>query len=161
MNIHPTYALTSRPDTNRLLRWWTALARTALFGGIFLADVAVILVMASLTGVAYHLAIYDDSGEFTSFLEVGALTAAIFVILNLFHGEYALANFFAFKPHLRRAFQFWNLTFICLLAVGFMAKISVIYSRGWMVLFYASTICVLLALRYAFVQATVRAVGPG
>jgi hypothetical protein len=41
MNIHPTYALTSRPDTNRLLRWWTALARTALFGGIFLADVAV------------------------------------------------------------------------------------------------------------------------
>jgi Undecaprenyl-phosphate glucose phosphotransferase len=112
--------------------------------------------MASLTGVAYHLAIYGDAGEFTSFLEVGALTAAVFVILNLFHGDYALANFFAFKPHLRRAFQFWNLTFICLLAVGFMSKISVVYSRGWILLFYASTICVLLALRYAFVQATVR-----
>jgi hypothetical protein len=35
-------------------------------------------------------------------------------------------------------------------------KIQVIYSRGWVVLFYASTICVLLALRYLSVQAAVR-----
>src|SRR4051812_16171572 len=77
MNIHPNYALTSRPDTNRLLRWWITLAHTALFGGIFLADIAVILAMASLTGVLYHLAIYDHTGEISSYIEVGGVAAII------------------------------------------------------------------------------------
>jgi FlaA1/EpsC-like NDP-sugar epimerase len=130
--------------------------RTAFFSVILLSDIAIIVTMSWLTGVSYHLAVYGFSGDIISYLEVGLLSAMVFVIPNLFRAEYNLRNFFAFKPHLRRAFQFWNLTFICLLAVGFMSKISVIYSRGWIVLFYASTICVLLALRYAFVQATVR-----
>jgi Undecaprenyl-phosphate glucose phosphotransferase len=46
-------------------------------------------------------------------------------------------------------------TFICLLATGFLAKVTVIYSRGWIILYYASTIGVLLLLRYAFVQTAV------
>jgi Undecaprenyl-phosphate glucose phosphotransferase len=156
MNIHQSYALTSRPDTNRLLRWWISLTRTALFGAIILADISIIIAMACLTGVGYHLAVHDNAGELSSFLEVGALSAVIFVILNVLRSEYALPNFFAFKHHLRRTFQLWNMTVICLLAVGFLAKITVVYSRGWMVVFYVSTICVLLALRYLFVQATIR-----
>src|SRR5262249_9167352 len=59
------------------------------------------------------------------------------------------------KPHLRRSIQLWNVTFICLLGLGFLAQVTVVYSRGWMLLFYVSTICVLLVLRYLFVQATV------
>jgi Undecaprenyl-phosphate glucose phosphotransferase len=46
-------------------------------------------------------------------------------------------------------------TFICLLALGFMAQITVIYSRGWILMFYALTIAVLLALRYGYVRMTV------
>ena len=45
----------------------------------------------------------------------------------------------------------------CLLAIGFLAKITVIYSRGWMILFYATTIPVLLVLRYILVRVTVSA----
>jgi Undecaprenyl-phosphate glucose phosphotransferase len=87
---------------------------------------------------------------------VGALSAAIFVILNVIRGEYSLPNFFAFKPQLRRTIKLWNVTFICLLAIGFLAQTTVVYSRGWIVVFYASTACVLLALRCLFVQATIR-----
>src|SRR5437764_1396132 len=105
MNIHQSYALTSRPGTNRLLQWWTRLTSTALFGGIFLADVAVILAMACLTGVSYHLLVYDDSGELSSFLEVGGCAAIIYVSLNVFRGDYALPAYFSFKPHVKRAFQ--------------------------------------------------------
>jgi Undecaprenyl-phosphate glucose phosphotransferase len=155
MNIQQGYALRSRPDTNQALRWWTALTQTTFFSVILLSDVLVIVAMACLTGVAYHLAVYRETGDVISFLEIGALSATIFVIPNLFRGEYVLANFFSFKPHVRRSIQLWNVTIISLLVIAFLAQISVIYSRGWTILFYGTTICALLALRYCFVQATV------
>jgi Undecaprenyl-phosphate glucose phosphotransferase len=154
MNVHHSYALTSRTDTNQFLRRWTSLSRTALFSAILLSDIAVIVTMSWLTGVSYHLIVYGFAGDIVSYLEVGLLSAVVFVIPNLFRGEYTLTNFFAFKPHLRHSIQLWNVTFICLLALGFLAQISVVYSRGWMLLYYGSTICVLLAVRYAFVQVT-------
>ena len=76
----------------------------------------------------------------------------IFAIANLFRGEYRLPNFFSFKPHLRRCIQLWNMTFICLLGVGFLAQITVVYSRGWLIIYYGSTACVLLVVRYLFVR---------
>ncbi len=153
MNVHHTYALTFRIDTNRFLRRWTSLSRTAFFSAILLSDIAIILTMACLTGVAYHLVVHGEVGEMTTFLEVGLVSAVVFVIPNLFRGEYVLSNFFVFRP--RRSLQLWNVTFICLLALGFLAQISVVYSRGWMILYYGSTICVLLGVRYLFVRATV------
>jgi Undecaprenyl-phosphate glucose phosphotransferase len=115
----------------------------------------VIVAMSALTGMAYHFVAYREVGDVTSYLEVGALSAAIFVLVNHFRGEYRLPNFFAFRPQLRRSIQLWNMTFICLLAIAFLAKISVVYSRGWILIYYASTICLVLALRYLWVHATV------
>jgi hypothetical protein len=155
MNVHPTYALTSRTETNRFLRRWTSLSRTTFFCAVLLSDIAVVVAMAWLTGVGYHLAAYGELGDWVAFLEVGSLTAVIFVLPNLVRGEYRLASFFHLNPHLRSSIQLWNVTFICLLALGFLAQISAVYSRGWMLIYYASTICVLLALRYLFVQATI------
>jgi Undecaprenyl-phosphate glucose phosphotransferase len=157
MNVQQSLALTYRTDTNRLLRRWTWFSRTALFAAVLLSDAAVILTMSWLTGVGYHLPVYGKSGDLVSFLEVGSLSAVLFTTFNVFRGEYALANYFSFKPHLRRAVQSWNMTFIWLLALGFLAQISAIYSRGWLILYYGSTVCVLIALRYLFVRATVLA----
>ena len=44
------------------------------------------------------------------------------------------------------------MTFICLLGVGFLAQITVVYSRGWLIIYYGSTACVLLVVRYLFVR---------
>jgi Undecaprenyl-phosphate glucose phosphotransferase len=156
MNIHQSYTLTSQPGTRRSSRWWTALTRAVFFVGVFLIDVAAIISMSLLTGVIYHLIVHGHEGEPVSFLQVGVLSAIIFAIANLFRDEYALANFYNFRPHVRRSIQLWNVTFVCLLALAFLAQMTVIYSRGWIVLFYGSTICVLLGLRYLFVLATVR-----
>jgi Undecaprenyl-phosphate glucose phosphotransferase len=155
MNVHHSYALRSRTDTNRLLRRWTSLSRSAFFSAILLSDIAIIVTMSWLTGVTYHLIAYGFTGDIISYLEVGLLSAVIFVIPNLFRGEYTLRNFFTFRPHLRRSIQLWNVTFICLLGLGFLAQVTVVYSRGWMLLYYATTLCVLLASRYLFVRATV------
>ena len=124
-------------------------------GGFLLADFAVIVFLSWLTGISYHLIVHQDAGESINYLKIGLLSAIIFVIPNVFRGEYSLPNFFAFRPHLRRSIQLWNVTFVCLLALGFLVQITVIYSRGWILLFYGLTICALLVLRYAFVRMTV------
>jgi Undecaprenyl-phosphate glucose phosphotransferase len=155
MNFHQPYPLTSRFDTNQLLRRWPVVTRTSILGAFLLTDFAVIVAMSWLTGISYHLVVHQFAGESINYLKVGLLTAIIFVIPNVFRGEYSLPNFFVFKPHLRRSIQLWNVTFICLLALGFLAQMTVVYSRGWILLFYGLTICALLALRYAYVQMTV------
>jgi Undecaprenyl-phosphate glucose phosphotransferase len=155
MNFHQPHALTSRIDTSQALRRLTSVARTTVLVAFLLADFTAILAMSWLTGISYHLLVYQYAGETVNYLKVGLISAVIFVIPNLFRGEYSLPNFFTFKPHLRRSIQLWNVTFICLLALGFMAQITVIYSRGWILTFYALTIAVLLALRYGYVRMTV------
>jgi Undecaprenyl-phosphate glucose phosphotransferase len=155
MNFHQTHALTSRIDTSQFLRQWSSLARPTVLGAFLLADFAVIVGMSWLTGISYHLVVHQYAGDSVNYLEVGLIAAIIFVTSNLFRGEYSLPNFFVFKPHMRRSTRLWNVTFICLLALGFLQQITVVYSRGWILLFYGLTICALLALRYGYVRLTV------
>lgn len=154
MNFYQPYGLSSRIDTSPLLRRWLSFSRTILLGSFLLVDFLAIVAMAWLTGISYHLLVYQYGGDTISYLQVGCLTAIIFVIPNLFRGEYSLPNFLAFRPHVRRSIELWNVTFICLLALAFLAQVTVIYSRGWILLFYSLTICVLLTLRYLYVQVT-------
>src|SRR5262249_24151482 len=99
MSLHHNIALTYGIDTNRGLRRWAWLSRTALLTAVLLSDAAVILVMSWLTGVAYHLAVYGLRGDIVSFLELGSLSAILFTVFNAFRGEYGLSNYFSFNPH--------------------------------------------------------------
>jgi Undecaprenyl-phosphate glucose phosphotransferase len=161
MNTHQNYTLASQPQTSPVLRAWAVLSRGTFSGAIFVADVALILVMSLATGVAYHSVAFGYPGNIPSFVQVGALAASIFTVSNLFRREYRLPNFFSFKPHGRRTIQLWNVTLICLLGLGFLAQISVTYSRGWMVLFYITTLAALIVERYVIVRisALARAAG--
>jgi Undecaprenyl-phosphate glucose phosphotransferase len=161
MNTHQAYTLASPPQKSRLLNAWAVLSRGTFSGAIFLIDVAFIVAMACLTGVVYYLVVYGDTGNVSSFIRVGGLAASIFAISNVFRGEYRLPNFFSYKPHARRTIQLWNVTLICLLMLGFMAQISVSYSRGWIVLFYVATLVGLIVLRFLIVRVTALARGAG
>jgi Undecaprenyl-phosphate glucose phosphotransferase len=161
MNTVPNYTLAARPETGRVLRAWAVLSRGTFSGAIFLTDVALIVAMSCLTGVVYHLAAYGDPGDIPSFVQVGVMAATIFAISNVFRGEYRLPNFFTFKPHGRRTIQLWNVTLICLLMLGFLARISVDYSRGWIVLFYVATLAGLIVLRFVIVRITALARAAG
>ena len=139
MNTHQNYTLASRPQTEpRLARRGRCCRAARSPAAIFLTDIALIVAMSCLTGIAYHLVAYGDPGNISSFVQVGVLAASIFAISNLFRREYRLPNFFSFKPHARRTIQLWNVTLICLLMLGFLAQISVEYSRAWIVLFYVT-----------------------
>jgi Undecaprenyl-phosphate glucose phosphotransferase len=152
MNTHQSYTLASQPQTSRFLRLWAVLSRGTFSGAIFFTDVALIVAMSCFTGVAYHLVVYGNYGDVRSFVQGGVLAACIFAISNLFRREYRLPNFFSVKPHARRTIQLWNVTLICLLMVGFLTQISGGYSRGWIVLFYITTLAALMVLRYVIVR---------
>ena len=154
MNQQINYTLTSRSETRPLPGRWRALAASTLTFSSVLVEVIGIIAMSWLSGTLYHLIVYGESGDTSTFLNLGVLTAGIFAIPNLIRGEYKIAAFLEFEPHLRRAFFAWNVTFIVLLAIGFLAKITIVYSRGWTLAFYLSTIPVLLLLRYLVVRAT-------
>ncbi len=154
MNVQQSYTLASPAPTGRFLRGWARLSRGTFGGAIFLIDIAVIIAMALVTGIAYHLAAYGDTGDMSSFVQIGVLAASIFAVANAFRGEYRLPNFFAFKPHGRRTIQLWNVTLICLLMIGFLAQKTVMYSRGWIVAFYLATLATLVVLRFAIVRLT-------
>ena len=161
MNVQPSYTLASPPQSSRVLRVWATLSRGTFSIAICLTDVASIVAISFVTGAVYYLAVYGDMGKVSSYVQVGILAASIFAISNIFRGEYRLPNFFTFKPHARRTIQLWNVTLICLLMLGFMAQISVDYSRGWIVLFYFATLASLIVLRFLIVRVTAMARAAG
>ena len=136
-------------------RWWNAFARFAVSVAAVAADVAVIIGVSLLMGFVYHEAAYSDLGPLHSFLGVGATAAGIFVLPGMFRGEYDLTHYLAFRPHLRRVFTYWNVTFVALLVLAFLTRLIEDYSRASMVLFYVAGLPAVLLVRYALVSTVI------
>ena len=85
------------------------------------------------------------------------LCAAVYAIANSARGDYRLGNFLGGKVHTRRLLVHWHGAFLCLLAVGFLTQLSVVYSRAWIVLFYVSGLLLLVPLRRLLTRATLYA----
>ena len=85
------------------------------------------------------------------------LGAAVYTVANTARGDYRLGNFLGGKVNSRRILIHWHGTFFCLLAVGFLAQLSMIYSRAWIVLFYGSGLLVLVPIRRLLTRATLYA----
>ena len=83
-------------------RRWAAFVRNAFGPLALLADVFTIVAVAGLTGAIYHKLVYGAADESLYYFEVGAIVASIFALPNIFRGEYALSNYFSFRPHVRR-----------------------------------------------------------
>jgi Undecaprenyl-phosphate glucose phosphotransferase len=157
MSTVPNYTLASRPEATRIARAWTGLIRNMLPTLILLGDVAVIVSLSCITGIGYHVAVYSEIGDILAFLNVGAFAATIFVVPNMLLQEYRLSSFLSLKPHFVRAWRLWNITCLCLLVLAFLAQTTVVYSRGWFVLYYVSTLATLFLLRYLLVQIALNA----
>jgi Undecaprenyl-phosphate glucose phosphotransferase len=134
------------------LRWWATFVRNMVSVAAIITDAVVIIGVAMAVGAGYHLTVYRDVGAWINFVEIGIVATSIFVLPSAIQGDYALANYLSFKPHVRRVFTLWNVTFLCLLTLGFLAKMTDVYSRGTMILFYAAGLPAILLARYALVQ---------
>jgi Undecaprenyl-phosphate glucose phosphotransferase len=131
---------------------WTTFARQTVSVISVLADTVVVIIVSVLMGMGYHLMVYGGTGPLVGFLGVGVTAAGVFVLPGILRGEYDLSHYLAFRPHLRRVFKYWNVTFVALLALAFLTRLMEDYSRGSMVLFYAAGLPALLVVRYALVH---------
>src|SRR5262245_35744445 len=136
-------------------RRWAAIVRNAFGPLALLADVIAIVAVAGVTGGVYHKIVYGAADDSLYFFEVGAVAASIFVLPNIFRGEYTLTNYFSFRPHVRRSLHLWHVTFLCLLAIGFLTKMTDVYSRGATILFYVTGFPALVLTRWIVVSAVV------
>ena len=139
----------------RPVRWWSAFARSTIGIASVAADAAVIIGVSVLIGLAYHVAIYGSVGPLRGFVAVGATAASIFVLPAIFRGEYTLSHYLSFSSHARRAFAYWNMTFVALLALAFVTRALDDYSRASMILFYAIGLPAVVLMRYALVSTVI------
>jgi len=101
------------------------------FGAIACAaDMLVIIAAAGAPALLYHSLAYENVDGAVNSLAVGVAAASIFALPNVFRREYVLAKYFSCKEHARRSLALWHLTFLCLLALGFLTKVTDVYSRG-------------------------------
>ena len=140
----------------RMLAW-----RGTFSAVLLLLDVFAIIASSIATGVVYHILAYGNRGDLLSYAQVGGLIAAVFTAPLLYGGDYLIANCYSFKAPLKRAIHLWNISFVVLLAVSFLAKTSDTFSRAWIVLFYVTTLPLLLGLRVAAVQLVLKAFRAG
>lgn len=104
------------------------------------ADAIVVVGLSILAGLSYHLFAYGDAGHLSDHAKVGAAVALFRLIL-----QHPVSNIAARpKGSVRYQFYLWNAAFLCLLAFGFLGKISGTYSRGAVILFYVSGLPLLI-----------------
>ena len=104
------------------------------------ADAVVVIGLSILVGLTYHLVAYGQPGSVLDYGKVGAAVALFRWILHR-----PLSTISA-RPRssLRYQLYLWNAAFLCLLAFGFLGKVSGSYSRGAILLFYVSGLPVLI-----------------
>ncbi|MGD9671516.1 MAG: undecaprenyl-phosphate glucose phosphotransferase [Hyphomicrobiaceae bacterium] len=125
---------------------WLAIGNTA-FAIIALATESLaILTTSVLSGTAYHFVVYDNVGAIETYVAIGALTALLYTLPFIFRDEYGIDRFLECPRATRRIFVIWNYVFLCLALFGFLTKTTGVFSRGWMILFYAAGLVAVIAV---------------
>ncbi len=118
-----------------------------------LSDILIILGISVLAGVTYHIFTYGDTGDTLNFLKVGALVSLFFILPHILRRRYTI-NGFLYQDHpYLNLFYTWNFAFFCVLAIGFLSKLSDIYSRGSVLIFYLAGFTALFVLRRILARA--------
>jgi polysaccharide biosynthesis protein PslA len=121
-----------------------------IFGrlGFALAAVAgealLIIALALLTGILYHLAVYGVPGPLQHHAEIGVLTALLFSVPTLLREEETGPGLAVGSRTPSRIFLLWNYTFVCLLFLGLLTKTTAVYSRAWLIVFYVAGLASLI-----------------
>ena len=102
------------------------------------ADAATVILMSVGTGILYHTLAYQEAGPVTDYVQVGLMTALLYLIPCMYRDEYLFSKHLKFDLRPAQIARYWTFAFICLVIIGFLSKTSVLYSRGWLVLFYAA-----------------------
>ncbi len=125
------------------------LSRTAFAVSVFALELLSIVVVATLTGLAYHGAVYGEQGDIASFAGIGGLTGLIYGLTFLLQDEYGVESLLEGRRSNGRLLLIWNFAFVALAVIGFLSKSTAVFSRGWLILFYIAGLVTVIALNAA------------
>lgn len=155
MNIAPSYVRFLPPVQKP--RRVVAISAPVLSTLLLLTEVAVVVGLALLSGYAYHALAYGTTRLSTLYLQVGLIAAAIYAVANVVRRDYNTGDVLSGEFQWRHIVLHWHGTLFCLLALGFLAQISTVYSRVWIVTFYLSGLLVLPLVRLLLTRLAVSA----
>jgi len=118
-----------------------------------LADCAAIVACALVVGWIDHLAALGAAPFNENLLQLGVAVALFVLLPNMLRNEYQIGSYLDFRGHAARSFQVWALAFAAAIALGFLTKASIVFSRGTVVLFFVGGFLSLIAARYLLVRA--------
>lgn len=122
------------------------LSRAAFEGSVFFAELVAITLVAVATGVAYHLYMYDGAGDISRFASIGGLIGLAYGLNFLLQDEYDVDSLLEGRRTNGRVLSAWTLAFAALAVVGFLTKTTAMFSRGWLIIFFASGLTTVIAL---------------
>jgi hypothetical protein len=80
----------------------TRFVRAAFISLAAATDAAVILLVSVGTGAVYHRVTYGDVGNLVDFVQIGLLTAWLYLMPSFYRSEYSLTNFLELRKHPQR-----------------------------------------------------------
>lgn len=125
------------------------LSWTSFAAGVFFLELMMIVVVATLTGVGYHAAFYGTFGDIENYAWVGSVTGLVYGLTFLLQDEYGVESLLEGRRSNGRLLLIWNLAFAALAVIGFLTKSTAVFSRGWLITFYAVGILAAIAVNAA------------
>jgi Undecaprenyl-phosphate glucose phosphotransferase len=119
-------------------------------------DAATIVILSVVTGVIYTRIVYQASGAIMDYAQIGFLVAWLYLLPKIIRREYEVTHYINFKDYPIHSIHIWNLAFACLTALAFLTKTGQTYSRGWIVMFYASGM-VAIVIAHALLARVIKA----
>ncbi|MEQ1717709.1 MAG: exopolysaccharide biosynthesis polyprenyl glycosylphosphotransferase [Hyphomicrobium sp.] len=122
------------------------LSRTAFAASVFILELASIVLVAVTTGITYHMAGYGVAGDIEQFTSIGVLAGLAYGLTFLLQDEYGVESLLEGRRSNGRLLLVWTLAFAALAVVGFLTKSTAIFSRAWLIIFYAAGLMAVIAL---------------
>ena len=110
-------------------------------------DALIIISLAILCGITYHLELLGRPGDIQQFTGFGALVAALFIALAKSRNLYTLPQLLNLKLQIRRIATKWLAVFLFVTAVAFAMKAGENLSRGATISFSVFGLAGLIAAR--------------
>jgi Undecaprenyl-phosphate glucose phosphotransferase len=127
---------------------WRRLLRPSILEVcVVLADILLIVAAGVASSSAYHRLTDGNIGSVTPNVGMGVIVAANFAAIMTARRNYRLKRLILFAGQARETIVIWSGTYGLLAVAAFTMKISSDFSRGAVILFFASGLSLLLAWR--------------
>jgi Undecaprenyl-phosphate glucose phosphotransferase len=159
--------VTSHVDNNNILtdkkrRTWRQLLRPEVIEhAVLVADVLLIMATGLVCSLAYHWVIGGGFDKVAAYVGVAVVVAANFSAIMAARDNYRLKRLTLKSKQIRQTIVVWSGTYGLLAAAAFTMKISEVFSRGSLILFFAGGLVALIVFRWMVAEFILRSLANG